>query len=314
MIDGSAVRALLKQRPASMHKGQAGRVLIVAGQKGMAGAAVLAARGALYSGAGLVKISAPEELFDILQSSVTEAMCIGRDFGFGDPADGYDLSAYDAIAIGPGLGAGDENAALLQKILTAFDGPVVIDADGLNCLCRNLAMLERARARTVLTPHPKEADRLLRAAGLEGYNDSARQETALRLTRIPGRPVVLLKGSGTVIASGEEIYVNTTGNPGMATGGSGDVLTGIIVSLIAQGRAGAAANEKARRARAAAGANPGDGDGGFVDMTPLEAVIAAAYIHGLAGDMAAADIGQYGMTSADIADAVSAAIKEVTGF
>lgn len=294
-----------------MHKGQAGRILIIAGQVGMAGAAVLTARGALYSGAGLVKISAPREIFEILQISVTEAMCIDRD----DHAKATqeelrrELSVYDAIAIGPGLGVSSERTALLQNVLMCFDGPVVVDADGLNCLCEDIEILGKRQGVTVITPHPGEADRLLKAAGEDGYKAQSREETVCKLARLgcdnkDNELIALLKGNDTLVAGSKDdadwnkgVYVNPTGNPGMATGGSGDVLTGIIVSLMAQGRAG----ERTR-------------DEAFMNATPLEATLAAAYIHGLAGDIAAENIGQYGMTSADIADAVSAAIKEVTGF
>ncbi len=307
------VRRVLRKRPSDMHKGHAGRVLIIAGQVGMAGAAVLSARGTLYSGAGLVKISAPEEIFDILQISVPEAMCIGRK-GFASGSAGYDWSAYDAIAIGPGLGTGREQTALLRKVLGEFDGPVIIDADGLNCLCTDLSMLQSRTAVTVITPHPGEADRLLKAAGLPGYDKQDREGTAQRLLELmeregsgQGESIVLLKGEGTLILASPEDgaqpkgYVNATGNPGMATGGSGDVLTGVIVSLLAQVHAGAKANAREKTER-------------FMNATYVEAVACAAYLHGLAGDLAAANIGQYGMTSADIADAISSAINEVTGF
>ncbi|MDO4869373.1 MAG: NAD(P)H-hydrate dehydratase [Bacillota bacterium] len=279
------INGVLKVRPQDMHKGQAGRVLIIGGQEGMAGAAVLAARGALYSGAGLVKISALENLFHILQTSVTEAMCITRE--------NIDLQEFDVIAIGPGLGVSDENGKLLQRVLTEFQGPVVIDADGLNCLCDRSVfpdprVLTDREAVTVMTPHPGEADRLLRSFGCGGYKLLGRERSARELAAKTGA-IVLLKGQGTLIASGSHLAQNTTGNPGMATGGSGDVLTGIIASFIAQGMH-------------------------FMEAEPLEAVYAAAFIHGAAGDIAADQIGQYGMTSADIADAVSQAIKEVTGF
>ena len=272
-----------------MHKGQAGRVLIIAGSKGMAGAAALTARGALYSGAGLVKIAAPSEIFDILQITALEAMCIDREDLEGEA---FDFSVYDAIAIGPGIGVSDSNVDLLSRVLYSFAGPVVIDADGINCLCKRPGVLAQRAGATVLTPHPGEAGRLLEAFGLGNYKALGRDASAKALAALPcgGNPlVVLLKGKDTLIASGEDMFVNTTGNPGMATGGSGDVLTGIIVSLLTQGLH-------------------------YMEADTLQAVLAAAYIHGLAGDIAAEELGQYGMTSADIADAVAEAIKEVTGF
>lgn len=307
--DTALARKVLKQRPEDMHKGQAGRVLIIAGQTGMAGAAVLAARGTLYSGAGLVKVSAPKDLFDIIQISAPEAMCIGRKgFEKENPDPDYDLSKYDAIAIGPGFGTGEDKTRLLRKVLEGFDGPVVIDADGLNCLCEEITMLKDRKGTTVITPHPGEADRILKTAGTDGYDKDDREGTASRLASIAGTKdrsgselIVLLKGKGTLVASGNDMYLIGTGNPGMATGGSGDVLTGLILSLIGQARAGARSNAK-------------EGTNRFMDAGYLETVACAAYIHGLAGDIAAADKGQYGMTSADIADAIPAAIKEVTGI
>ncbi|MBR0128107.1 MAG: NAD(P)H-hydrate dehydratase [Firmicutes bacterium] len=283
------VKRILRQRPAGMHKGQAGRVLIIAGSKGMAGAAALAARGALYSGAGLVKIAAPAEIFDILQTTAFEAMCIDR-AELDDPA--FDYSVFDAIAIGPGLGISEANVDLLSRVISGFEGPVVIDADGINCLCKRPQILNMRRGATVLTPHPGEAGRLLEAFAKGNYKELGRETAAKALADIPcgtGPLVVLLKGSETLVTSGGKMYVNTTGNPGMATGGSGDVLTGIIVSLIAQGMH-------------------------YMEADPLDAVAASAYLHGLAGDIAAEKKGQYGMTSADLADAVAEAIKEVTGF
>ena len=288
-IERAEVQRILKERPEDMHKGQAGRVLIIAGSKGMAGAAALTARGALYSGAGLVKIAAPTEIFNILQVTALEAMCIDRE-ELWDPF--FDLSVYDAIAIGPGLGVNDQNVDLLSKVLKDFEGPVVIDADGINCLCERPVALEMRKGPTVLTPHPGEAGRLLKAFAKGDYKELGREASAKALANLPcgdGPLIVLLKGSETIVASAGDLFVNTTGNPGMATGGSGDVLTGIIVSFMAQGLH-------------------------YLEANVAEAVTAAAYIHGLAGDIAAEELGQYGMTSADIADAVAEAIKEVTGF
>ena len=277
-ITTNDVREIITDRPADMHKGQAGRILFIAGSKGMAGAAVLAARGALYSGAGLVKVSIPDELFHILQCSVTEAMCIDR-----EEAAKADLSVYDAICIGPGLGTGEDAMALIHRVITDYEGPLVIDADGINCLCKYsaLAQINERQGVTVFTPHPGEADRMLRALALGSYKVMGRQRTAAALAEATGA-IILLKGYRTLIVSGKDVYENPTGNPGMATGGSGDVLSGIITSLLAQKH---------------------------LDAMPIERVNAAAFLHGLAGDIAAENIGEYGMTSADIADAVAAAFN-----
>ncbi len=276
------VRSVITDRPADMHKGQAGRVLMIAGSKGMAGAAVLSARGALYSGAGLVKVSVPEELFTILQISVPEAMCINR-----EEAAKTDLNIYDAICMGPGIGTDEDAMALLFRVLNDYRGPLVLDADGINCLCKYNGF-EEVRNRdgvTVFTPHPGEAGRMLQALDLGTYKELGREKTAEELAEGTGS-IVLLKGAMTLIAEGDadgiELYENPTGNPGMATGGSGDVLSGIITSLLGQKH---------------------------LEAAPIERVCAAAFLHGLAGDIAAENIGEYGMTSADIADAVAVAIN-----
>lgn len=276
------VRSIITERPADMHKGQAGRVLMIAGSRGMAGAAVLSARGALYSGAGLVKVSVPDELFTILQISVPEAMCINR-----EEAAGTDLNIYDAICMGPGIGTDEDAMALLFRVLAEYRGPLVLDADGINCLCKYNGF-DEVRKRdgvTVFTPHPGEAGRMLHALDLGTYKELGREQTAAALAEATGA-IVLLKGAMTLIADGEtdktELFENPTGNPGMATGGSGDVLSGIITSLLGQKH---------------------------LNADPMERVCAAAFLHGLAGDIAAENIGEYGMTSADIADAVAAAIN-----
>ena len=273
-ITTNYVREIIKERPADMHKGQAGRVLIIAGSKGMAGAAVLAARGALYSGAGLVKVSVPDELFNILQISVTEAMCIGR-----REAAETDLGIYDAICIGPGLGVSEESMSLIYRVICDYSGPLVIDADGINCLCKYGGLMDiyKRSSQTVFTPHPGEAGRMLASLGLGSYKELGREKTADALAKATGS-IVLLKGAGTLITDGKEMYENPTGNPGMATGGSGDVLSGMITSLLAQKQ---------------------------LDAPALARVNAAAFLHGLAGDIAAENVGEYGMTSADIADAVA---------
>ena len=272
------VQNIITPRPADMHKGQAGRVLIIAGSRGMAGAAVLAARGTLYSGAGLVKVSVPDELFTILQISVPEAMCIDR-----EEAAKADLNVYDAICIGPGIGTEEEAMSLLYRVLNDYSGPLVIDADGINCLCKYSALSEikERDGITVFTPHPGEADRMLDILSAGSCRELGREGAVTTLSEKTGA-IVLLKGPQTLISDGTDTYVNPTGNPGMATGGSGDVLSGIITSLLAQKH---------------------------LTADPLDRVCAAAFLHGVAGDIAAENIGEYGMTSADIADAVASAFN-----
>ena len=283
-ITTELVQTIITDRPFDMHKGQAGRVLIIAGSKGMAGAAVLSARGALYSGAGLVKVSVPDEIFNILQTTVPEAMCIDR-----EEAAKSDLNVYDAVCMGPGVGVSEESMALIYRVIHDYEGPLIIDADGINCLCRYgvgedaFEGIRNRKGITVFTPHPGEADRMLKAFGLESCRELGREKAVTELAMKTGA-ITLLKGAPTLIVDPTlndlVIFENPTGNPGMATGGSGDVLSGMITSLLAQKH---------------------------LTAWPGDRVCSAAFLHGLAGDIAAENIGEYGMTSADIADAVAAA-------
>ncbi|MDO4545830.1 MAG: NAD(P)H-hydrate dehydratase [Bacillota bacterium] len=276
------VNTVIKERPKEIHKGQCGRVLVIAGSIGMAGAAVLSARGALKSGAGLVKAAVPYELFPILQTAVPQATCTDISERLSIP----ELNLYGAVAVGPGLGVDEKNYTLIEDILRRYEGPVVIDADGLNTLCgfgRKTDILKERKAPVILTPHPGEADRLLESLDEETIKKSGRQKAAEVLSRKTGA-VVLLKGAGTLVTLEEQgTYINTTGNPGMATGGSGDVLTGVIAAFTASG------------------------------VDPLEAAMAGAFVHGMAGDIAAGRIGQWGMTAVDIEEALPAALKRIVG-
>lgn len=278
------VNTLIKERPAEIHKGQCGRVLIVAGSVGMAGASVLSARGALKSGAGLVRIAAPVELFNILQTAVPQATCMDRCISEGFSR--RSLEIYGSIAVGPGIGADEENYLLIEKILNNYDGTVVIDADGINSMCiygKDFSILRDSKASVILTPHQGEADRILEALGETSVNDIGREQAARLISSKTGA-YVLLKGSGTVVTHAEEkTYINTTGNPGMATGGSGDVLTGVVAALAASG------------------------------LSAFDAVKTGAFIHGMAGDIAADKIGQWGMTAVEIEEALPAALKKIVG-
>lgn len=281
------VNNIVKERPEDIHKGQCGRVLIVAGSVGMAGAAVLSARGALKSGAGLVKIAAPYEIFNILQTAVPQATCMN----VSELLEGH-LDIYGAVAVGPGLGVDEKKYLLIVDILKYYNGPVVIDADGINCISRyddGLQCLKKRKEPVILTPHVGEADRLLKALGQKNVRELGRQKAAETISIITGA-IVLMKGPGTIVTCKESeasdkciTYINTTGNPGMATGGSGDVLTGVIASLAASG------------------------------IASFDAAKTGAFIHGLAGDIAAEKSGQWGMTSVEIEEALPAALKKVVG-
>jgi len=282
LINLEYVNTVIRERETDIHKGQCGRVLVVAGSYGMAGAAVLAARGALKSGAGLVTAAVPGELFNILQTAVPQATCMD----VSELISLRSLDKYGAIAVGPGIGVDEKNYLLIKDILKKYNKTVVLDADALNCICafaQSPAVLQETDADIVLTPHEGEADRLLQALGLPTVKQLGRRKAA-ELISEKTCAVVLLKGAATVVSYKEKgTYINTTGNPGMATGGSGDVLTGVIAAIAASGE----------------------------DF--LDAAKAGAFVHGLAGDIAAERQGQWGMTSVDIEEALPAAFKTVIG-
>ena len=280
IINEKTVKNIIERRKREIHKGSCGRILIAAGSVGMAGSAVLAARGALRSGAGLVQLSVPQEIFPIVQTGVIEATCLT------DSLDNIDLSRYNAAAAGPGLGDSRESVEKVRILLDSFDGPLVLDADGLNIAAREVFFdLMRARGgRLIITPHMGEARRLM---AKDFSEKMTRRELAEALAEKAGA-VTVLKGAGTVVAAeGRKTYTNTTGNPGMATAGSGDVLTGIITSLCGQRHS----------------------DGRPIE--PLEAALAGVYIHGLAGDLGAEEKGEYGLIAGDIAEYTALAVKKI---
>lgn len=273
LITQSYVNTFIKKRKQDIHKGDCGKVLIIAGSLGMTGAAVLCTRAALRTGAGLVRVSVPEMLFPIVQIGVPEATCISRERLL------EDLMQYSAIAIGPGLGVDRQDGLLIRKILETTDKPVILDADGLNLLQDDLDVMKHSRADLIITPHPGEAARLLGRNTADINKD--RLKSARELATVTGA-ITVLKGAGTVVATPEgKTYINTTGNPGMATGGSGDVLTGVITALSGQG------------------------------LSSESAAAAGVYLHGLAGDLARDLKGEYGLIASDIVSMVPLAIKSI---
>jgi len=274
------LKQVLKKRDVDAHKGDFGKVLIYAGSCGMAGAAVLCGRAALKSGAGLVQFLVPdfkEPLLSILQISVPEATCIPA---FDHP------TAYTAIACGSGLGQSSAARAMLERILTTYEGTLLLDADALNMIAGSdeLAEMTRTcRACVIITPHIGEARRLLHTT--DPIKDPESRQKAVFELSCQYRCIAVLKGAGTLVAQADTqdvpfpIYQNTTGNPGMATAGSGDSLAGLITSLAAQGYA------------------------------PLDAARMGVYIHGKAGDLAAEELGEMGLTSSDIVSCIPAAIR-----
>ena len=278
-IDDGFIRATITRRNPDSHKGTYGKVLIYAGSAGMAGAAVLCGSAALKSGSGLVRYQLPSfdsPLLTILQISVPEATCLEFD-------PDADFNEYDAIACGPGLGKGSAQKEILACILDNYERKLILDADALNMISEDEELADKVRnsaATVIMTPHIGEARRLL------GRFDKLRTEdsrvTAAREIAEKYNSIAILKSARTLIAKphSEDIYRNTGGNPGMATGGSGDVLTGVLVSLAGQGR------------------------------SPMLSAITAVFIHSLAGDMAADDLGEFGMISSDIVDHLPYAIKK----
>jgi NAD(P)H-hydrate epimerase len=282
-ITGKEVKSLLAgrdgiRRKKDSHKGDYGRVLVVAGSRGMVGAAVLCAKAALRAGSGLVTVALDEEFFPIVQSAVPEAMCALRMRTSNISKEA--LNEYDAVAIGPGLGKDASASGVLAHILSAYEGKLVIDADALNLLAEKRLSLKNAPADIVITPHPGEAAGLLEVQTAQVQGD---RPSAAKALQGKFACTVVLKGSGTLVASpGErDIRINTTGNPGMATGGSGDVLTGLIASLLGQG------------------------------MRPMHAATAGVYIHGKAGDIMAERHGEAGLIAGDLALGIALAMHEL---
>lgn len=281
IITEKLVKTIIERRNREIHKGDCGRILIAAGSQGMAGAAVLAAKGALRAGSGLVQVAIAKELFPVLQVGVPEATCLERDFSR------IDLDRYDAAVIGPGLGEREDSIKAVKYIIKNFGGTLVLDADGLNIVARNnffVYLKKRKTGTTVITPHMGEAERLL---GKEVHG-LTRREISLLLYEKTGA-ISVLKGQDTLVATeAGKTYTNTTGNPGMATAGSGDVLAGIITALAGQKRT------SGRR------------------LSAEEAAVCGVFLHGMAGDLAAETFGEYGLVAGDIAYYTAIALKKMT--
>ena len=269
------ILARLRRRP-DAHKGRFGHVLVLAGSTGFAGAACLCAQAALGSGAGLVTLGVPASLLPVVAAKLTACMTRpfrevpGGAFSLGALGDILAFAeACDVVALGPGIGRRRSTEMLVHALVRRLGCPLVLDADGLNALEGRLGVLPAARASLVLTPHPGEMARL---TGLSTADIQAqRPMVAAELARAHGL-ILVLKGHRTVVADGREVYENHTGNPGMASGGTGDVLTGIIAGLLAQ------------------------------RLEPFEAACLAVYLHGLAGDLAVAETGEQALTATDLLD------------
>jgi ADP-dependent NAD(P)H-hydrate dehydratase len=274
----------LPPRPADSHKGTFGRVFVVAGSIGMTGAAALVGRAALRAGAGLVRVATARSALPIvaaIEPSYTTLPLAEDTAGrVSSKALNTILSAAeenDVLAIGPGLGQSTGLRSVVEALTEQEGLRLLIDGDGLNNLSKLTGWPKKRKADMILTPHPGEMKRLW--SGLfRADMPKDRQETATRIAQTTGA-VIALKGAGTVVTDGERLYVNTTGNPGMATAGAGDVLTGVTAALAGQG------------------------------LSSFEATVLGVYIHGLAGDIAAARLGQIGLMATDIIDALPDAFR-----
>ncbi len=272
------VYALLPDRNVNSHKGDYGRILLLCGSRGYTGAAALSAMGALRVGAGLVYLGIPENIYEIEAVKLLEPIVFPLPDADGKLCnDAWSeieklLPKMDAVLFGPGIGQSEGTAYILSMLLEKFEKTLVIDADGINLLRLHIDALRGRTATTILTPHEGEFERL-RSKALSDRIDNA-VEVANDLGAI-----IVLKGHNTIITDGTEIFINHTGNPGMAVGGSGDVLAGMIAGLVVQG------------------------------ISPIQAAACSVWIHGAAGDICAEQIGQYGMLPVDMLEIIPRLIK-----
>jgi NAD(P)H-hydrate epimerase len=275
LVDGPLVKKIYKPRKAFSHKGDYGHACLIAGSYGMMGAAVLGATACIRSGVGKMTCFIPKTGYTIMQISIPEAMC--KISGRKHLEEIQDIVDFDVLAIGPGIGIIPSHSKLLKSIFKKFKKPVVIDADALNVLSQNLSLYKKIPAGSILTPHPKEFERLFGKTLSDFHTINLALKKAAEF-----RIYIVLKGHHTFIAtpSGKG-YFNSTGNSGMATGGAGDVLTGVITGLLTQ------------------------------KYNSLEACLMGVYLHGLAGDLASRSLTQEAMKAGDIIDYLPEAYKEI---
>ena len=277
MLNENSVLSLLPDRPEDAHKGNFGKLLLLCGSRGFTGAAYLSAMGALRSGAGLVFLGVPESIYAIEAIKLNEAVVFplpDRDGALSRESIGEiqrRLPQMDAMLLGCGLVLTADTEALVCWALKNVSCPLILDADGITLAAQHKDLLRGRTGVTILTPHEGEFARL-------GYPARERQNAAAAAARELGC-ILVLKGHRTVITDGTRTYINPTGNPGMAVGGSGDVLAGIITALVGQG------------------------------LAPLEASACGCWLHGKAGDVCAKQLGQYGMLPTDMLDALPRLLK-----
>ncbi len=277
--------AVLKPRAVDAHKGDFGKVCIIAGSVGMSGAAALAGRAALRAGAGLVRVATTKSALPIVASIEPSYTTIplaednaGRITVKAINAILDTVEENDALAFGPGVGVSQGLRSVLHRLLKVQQLNLVVDGDGLNNLSKIKSWPEDLKANLVLTPHPGEMKRLWAGLFRETLPSNRNQQAAQLAKQT--KTIIVLKGHQTVVSDGTKIYVNNTGNPGMATAGSGDVLTGVITALMGQG------------------------------LSNFDAAVLGVYIHGLAGDIAAEKIGQVSLTATDIIESLPVAFMK----
>lgn len=277
------VKGILPERKSDSHKGTYGRVGIIAGSRGMTGAPYLASMAALRSGSGLVYALVPESLEAIMSIKLTEVIVKG----IKDDNKGYftknsisdilqKIKGLDGLVIGPGIGVDRYRTEMIKSILEEFNGPVLLDADGINCIAKEPDILLDRKAITIMTPHPGEMATFL------GKTIREVQDNRIYYSKYVSDKyniVTILKGNNTMISQKDKMFINPSGNPGMATAGSGDILAGMIMSFVCQG------------------------------ISPFESSVLGTFAHGLAGDMAKEDKGEYGLTAGDILNYIPVVLK-----
>ena len=264
------ITAHFKTRKASSHKGSHGHALIIAGRMGRMGAAVIAARACLRSGTGLLTVNVPTGERFILQTAIPEAMLTMRE------NEQHDLNIFSAAGVGPGMGTDIDSKKILTLILNDFKQPLLLDADALNMIATDKELLNKLPVGTILTPHPKEFDKLF------GSHNTIEERISTAIQKAKEyNSIIVLKGHQTIVTGAGESYINNTGNAGLAKGGSGDALTGIITAFLAQG------------------------------YPPLTAAIQGVYIHGLAADLALEKQSMESMLITDVIECIGVAFKQI---
>lgn len=288
IMDEATLKSLMPQRRRNSNKGDYGKIFVITGSRGMTGAGYLAGAAALRTGAGLVYLGVPSSLVSVYDSNLIEAVTIpleDKNLGYLSkeciPQVIKQLEGMDAVAIGPGISTKGDAADVVYNIVKNCSVPMVIDADGINAISKDVSILRQCKAKVVLTPHPGEMARLLGTCIKDVQKD--RVNIARDFSAKWG-VVTVLKGSRTIVAAPDgRVYINLSGNSGMATGGTGDVLTGIIAGLIGQG------------------------------LEPVEASIAGVYLHGLSGDSVANIKGEHGLIAGDLVEELPYTIKRLIG-